>query len=286
MGRMWYYICYERILEVYAMTLDWLSILILAAVRGLTGILPLSDSGVQTVARSLMGLPMNGEADGFLDGLCILAVTIAICIVYHGELRACLRRPRGRRATEEERLGRRQWMLIVSSFVFSIPGLLFGNNISFMGNLVAVAVLSIVNGFVLFAWDRMSIGGKGLTEATIGDAAAIGIGQSLSVIPGFSRMGFTMSFGVFRGLDPSYCLQFSLLAAVPYYIIRALVLIISSAMPEGGIVLYLVGMALCGIIAYLALRLLRFSVRRGSAVHASFISWGLSLLLFMLYLVS
>lgn len=266
--------------------MSWLQTLILSVIRGLAGILPLSESAMLTIARDLLGLPLDGSGDDFLGGFCLMAVVIAIAIVYRRELLDCVFRSGGKHPSEREKLGRRQWMLLVSSFFFSIPGLIFGWNISFASNIFAVAILSVVNGFILFAGDRISRGSKELTSATLGDGVVTGLAQSASVIPGFSRTGITMTAGLIRGLDPAYCLKFSLLSAVPYFFIRALILIFSGSGAEIGVAQILGGMLLSGAASYLSIRLIRFSVRRGTAGYFTFISWGAGLLLFMLYLIS
>lgn len=266
------------------MDLSWLEILLLSVLNGLTGIFPMSDSGFLTAARNLLGLPLSGEADGFLQGLCLLGVAASICIVYRFELIRCFAQS-GRR-DEYGRLGQRQFMLVVCSFLFSIPGLVFGSGIPFAGKLIAVTFMLILDGFVIFAGDRMNRGENQLSEATLGDGIAIGLAQSISVLPGLSRTGLSMTFGIFRGLDPGYCLEFSMLSAIPFIFVRALILIFSSAKPEGGILLCMAGMFLSGIISYFALRILRFSVKRGSTGYFAFIAWGMALLMFMLYLIS
>lgn len=263
-----------------------ISILILSILYALAGVLPLPEGGVLAIARDLLGLPLDGSADRFLNGLCLLGVTAAIAVVYRRELRACLYRSGSRQASEQERLGGRQFMLLVVSFLFSLPGLVLGWNISFGSSLIVLALLSLVSGLVVFAGDRMAKGGKSVQEATLADAAAMGIGQSLSVLPGLSRVGLTLTLGIFRGLDPDYCLTFSMLAAIPYQLVRSVVLIVSGEKPLSGLILYFAAMVLSGALAYGALRLLRFHIRRNTAGYFSFLSLGASLLLGMLYLVS
>ena len=54
-----------------------------------------------------------------------------------------------------------------------------------------------------------------MNDITLQDAFIIGLSQSLSLIPGTSRSGITISTGLFLGLDNKTASKFSFLMAIP-----------------------------------------------------------------------
>ena len=54
-----------------------------------------------------------------------------------------------------------------------------------------------------------------MNDITLQDAFIIGLAQSLSLIPGTSRSGITISTGLFLGLDNKTASKFSFLMAIP-----------------------------------------------------------------------
>ena len=57
--------------------------------------------------------------------------------------------------------------------------------------------------------------GRSLERIRFQDALVMGIGQAVALLPGLSRSGSTMCFGLFSGLDRSAAARFSFLMAVP-----------------------------------------------------------------------
>jgi len=57
--------------------------------------------------------------------------------------------------------------------------------------------------------------GRGPEETGVGRAAFIGVAQGLGVFSGISRSGFTISAGLFAGLDREWAGEFSFLLAIP-----------------------------------------------------------------------
>ena len=60
-------------------------------------------------------------------------------------------------------------------------------------------------------WARM----RDVRSATVADGLCMGLAQALSIIPGLSRTGLTISAGILQGLEPEFSWNFSFLLAVP-----------------------------------------------------------------------
>lgn len=76
--------------------------------------------------------------------------------------------------------------------------------------------------FLLFEYlrrDKPIDAGKDISELSFKEAFAIGIFQSLSMIPGTSRSGATLIGGLIMGLNRKSAAEFSFLLAIPTMII-------------------------------------------------------------------
>lgn len=272
-----------------AMELSWLQIMILSALQGISGVLPLSDSGFLSVARKLMGLPMDGSGDRLYTALLQLAVLLTVCLVFRRELAGCVLSVSSRRSIQKEtrRLHERLFLLLI---VGAIPGLLSliikGRVAYFQEHLVYIGLLMALSGFIVFLGDRLGKGSRNLPETTLSDGLWMGFAHSLSVIPGLSRMGLVTTVGFLRGLEPEFCFRFSFLLWIPYLAVRALSGVIAGAGETPFQWAYLAGMVLAGALSYVSLRLLRYCVRRGTTSGFAFALWGASLFAFVLYLMA
>ena len=137
-----------------------------------------------------------------------------------------------------------------------------------------------------FLTDRIGHGKRDVRSATVGDGLCLGVAQAVSVVPGLSRTGLTMAAGVFCGLDLEFSWKFSFLLAVPTLLIQAIVAL-AGALREGAefYTPYLAGMALAGVCSYLALRFLRFVIRRNALGSFAYAVWAAALFAFVLYLI-
>lgn len=71
-----------------------------------------------------------------------------------------------------------------------------------------------ITGIVLLCTKKFSKGLRTLSELKIGDALWLGIFQGLSVIPGLSRSGITISALLFRNVERETAFKFSFLASI------------------------------------------------------------------------
>jgi undecaprenyl-diphosphatase len=80
-----------------------------------------------------------------------------------------------------------------------------------------VAVSTILWAFVLWWADRRAARNRvgDLREIGVGRALFVGLAQPLSLIPGTSRSGITLSAGLFAGLDRPTAARFAFLLGLP-----------------------------------------------------------------------
>ena len=116
----------------------------------------------------------------------------------------------------------------------------------------------LLTGVILLVVDYSSINGnKGTREANYGDAMWMGICQGVSVFPGISRLGLTMSTGLFCGMSRKFAVKYSLLMSIPAVIGAFIVEMgefTSVSMTVGRGFTYVLGMLIAGVTGYLVIR--------------------------------
>src|SRR5208282_3382111 len=75
--------------------------------------------------------------------------------------------------------------------------------------------MMVLVGIVLWIADRGHIGSKSMNAIHWGDAIVVGLAQAVSVIPGTSRSGATISAGLFRSMNRETAARFSFLLSTP-----------------------------------------------------------------------
>ncbi|MDH5174117.1 MAG: undecaprenyl-diphosphatase, partial [Elusimicrobiota bacterium] len=73
----------------------------------------------------------------------------------------------------------------------------------------------ILTGILLYFGDRIRNAHKGILETGIVDALIIGIAQAAAILPGISRAGATIIFGLFCGLERKWAVKYSFFLALP-----------------------------------------------------------------------
>lgn len=181
---------------------------ILGAVEGLTEFLPVSSTGHLILTAHVLGIPHTEFVKSFEISIQMGAI-MAIALLYW------------RRLIADKEL----WIRIAIAFLPTgllgftlyklIKGYLIGND--------RVVVISLVLGgvFLLFAdrfcsrFARIS----DLGQLSYSRALAIGLFQSLAMVPGVSRSGATIIGGMLMGLDRKSAAEFSFLLAFPTMLI-------------------------------------------------------------------
>jgi undecaprenyl-diphosphatase len=193
-----------------------LEAIVLGIVQGLTEFLPISSSAHQRIVPALFGWPDPGAA---FTAVTQLGTETAVVIFFRHEIWAIattwlrsLRDPR-LRAEPSARLG---WYLIVATIPIAVLGLTFEDQIeNGARDLWLIGTVLIVFALVLGYADRTGSHEREIAQLSTRDGIAIGLAQSLALIPGVSRSGATMSAGLLLGLQRPAAAKFGFLLAIP-----------------------------------------------------------------------
>ena len=191
--------------------LELLKAAILGIVEGLTEFLPISSTGHLIVAADLLNF--EGDAAATFEIFIQLGAVLAVLWYYRRDLRAQLR------ALPTDRATQRFWLNVFIAFLpAAAVGFLLHDWIkSVLFDPAVVAVSLIVGGIVFLLIERKPPVSTvhDLQGVTARQAAAIGVAQIVSLIPGVSRSGATIVGGFLAGLDRTTAVAFSFYLALP-----------------------------------------------------------------------
>jgi undecaprenyl-diphosphatase len=188
--------------------------IVLGIVQGLTEFLPISSTAHLLVGEHLLGIPSSDLMFAYLV-LIQLGTLLSLIALFWKELLALLRaffaRPL---STAENRLA---WYLILATIPAALAGFLLRDAVEhlFRQPLLEAAVRLLSAALLLVLAERLGQRSRRLDSLSALDALIIGLFQVLSIFPGASRSGTTISGGMLRGLDRPAAARFAFLLAVP-----------------------------------------------------------------------
>jgi len=194
--------------------MDWMQVVVLAVLQGVTEFLPISSSAHLILVSPLLGWPDQGLA---FDVALHVGSLVAIVHYLRAEILgiACgwWRHLRGGGASANSRLG---WAIIIATIPVGIAGLLLNSWVAHgLRQPMVIAAATAFFALVLWLADRMPAGRHDEHELNWRDTVIIGFAQALALIPGTSRSGITMTAGRAVGLSREAASRFSFLLAIP-----------------------------------------------------------------------
>ncbi|MBE7187661.1 undecaprenyl-diphosphate phosphatase [Jatrophihabitans endophyticus] len=201
-----------------------LQAIVLGIVQGLTEFLPVSSTAHLRIVPALFGWHFSynhgsNDPGAPFSAIIQLGTTIAIVVYFYRELLQVTvawfkgLTDRSVRSSLEYKLG---WYLILATVPVSVFGLIFSDQITTGArNLWIIAVTLIALAVILYAAEKVGSRRRGEEQITAVDAAVVGTAQALSLIPGASRSGTTITAGLFRGLTREAAARFSFLLSIP-----------------------------------------------------------------------
>ncbi len=222
-------------------------------IQGLTEFLPISSSGHLVLVPALLG---TEPPDLATSAMLHLGTLLAVLVYFRRDLLEMLR------FSEHGKLLIR--LLVIGTIPAAVLGLAFQSffdRISETPRYVAVALM--VTGVMLLATRVIALRARRVEDSGNGDAAFIGLGQAVALVPGISRSGITISAGLLRGFERAEAARYSFLLGIPAIAGAGLFKGIELAGEPGGIpgAVY-VGLLVAAVSGYAAIALLLRLIRR------------------------
>jgi undecaprenyl-diphosphatase len=210
--------------------MNFLEAIILGIVQGLTEFLPVSSSAHVQIASELMQIPglsdKNSATTAFIAT--IQLGTEAAVLIYFAKDIARLVKAWFRGLFNSKLRGnadyRMAWLVIIASIPVGLAGYLLREFIQeTVRTLWVVAFTMILFAAILYLADRFGRKQKQVEDMTFNTAVGFGLGQALAVIPGVSRSGASISFGLFAGFNRAAAARFSFLIGIPAVLASGLI---------------------------------------------------------------
>jgi undecaprenyl-diphosphatase len=247
--------------------MSWLEALILGIVQGLTEPLPVSSSAHLILVPWIGDFTYLREHEVFnktFDVALHIGTLAGVMIYFRREVAMMLRglvglvRNRSAR-NEDERLA---LLMVIGTIPAVIVGGLGEDYIDTrLGEPWQIAILLALFGLLL-AWADRQPERRKLDSVGPRDAVKVGLAQALSLMPGVSRSGVTITAGRLLGLDRDAAARFAFLLLIPSTggaVVFKGAQVASDGLPDGVVGPMLIGIAASGITGYAAIAaLLRF----------------------------
>jgi undecaprenyl-diphosphatase len=147
----------------------------------------------------------------------------------------------------------------------------------------AASYMLLITGSLLFLADRIKNPVRTEGDLNLLDAIVIGVVQGVSLIPGISRSGSTIAFGLFRGLTGETSARFSFLLSIPAIFGATLMELRNFRfLSSHECAVYVTGMVTACITGLFAIRFLLMLIKKRNLRYFSFYCWllGLSVLVY------
>jgi undecaprenyl-diphosphatase len=180
--------------------MSWIHALIIAIVEGITEFLPISSTGHMIIAEKALGMESTPFVNAFIVNIQFGAI-LSVLVLYWQRFFKSLNF---------------YYKLFVAFLPAAFFGLLLGKYIDMLlENVVVVAVMLIVGGFILLFVDKWLAAVDENQEISYKRALIIGLFQVIAMIPGVSRSAATIIGGMVQKLDRKNAAEFSFFLAVP-----------------------------------------------------------------------
>ena len=220
--------------------------IVLGIVQGVTEWLPISSSGHLVILQRLSGIYGSVAFDVMLH----LGTLLSVIYFLRKDLVDIIRAVLGFEFSS--RNGKLAFYTILGTLPVAVLGMLWKPFFeSLFTNLTIVGITLIINGVILY-FTRYS---KPHTEINLTASLFIGAAQAVSIIPGISRSGATISMALFRGIEKESAYKFSFLLSIVAILGASLVELGEIAFWPETLEAVILGVVTSSIVGYIALKI-------------------------------
>ena len=243
--------------------MDVLTAALMGLIQGITEWLPVSSTGHLLFAQKLAGI--HPEEMIFFNLVLHAATLLSVSFFLRKDLKrivpSMFRRKEGMGADEfgARRIG---WFALLATVPIAIAGIIESLFLKELFSSPApTAVALLITGVMLWVAENPGLR-KERKDLRLKDAAIIGCFQAISVVPGISRSGTTISAGCYLGFKRDFVATFSFMLSIPAIILAFSygVLFLGQHPVDGGSIA--IGAAIAAITGVLALKWLFGQIQR------------------------
>jgi len=199
--------------------MTFLQSIILGIIQGLTEFLPVSSSAHLVLFPYWLSWNIPAT-DAFIFNVLVQLGTLLAVIIYFwhdllGIIKSMVSGVIHQQLFKDPdaRLG---WLVVLATIPAGIAGLFLKDTVeAAFSSPVATALLLLLTALMLILSEKVSKSIRRSPTPGPKDAIIIGLFQALSIFPGVSRSGSTITGGLLRGMDRSAAARFSFLMSIP-----------------------------------------------------------------------
>jgi len=238
-----------------------LQAIFLGIVQGLTEFLPISSSAHLVIVPALFRWKIPEQQAFIFDVLVQIGTLVAVIIFFWRDLLGILQSAfqglfqRKPFATSQARLG---WYILLATIPAGVLGLLIKDQVEqAFNNPRMVGIFLLVTAILLGIGEYFGKRSRSLDQITWFDALWIGLFQAISIFPGISRSGSTISGGMLKSFNRPSAARFSFLMSIPIMLAAGLLAIkdllrVSDFINQ--VPSLLVGFITAAVVGYLSIR--------------------------------
>ncbi len=253
---------------------------ILGIVQGITEFLPISSTAHLIIFRDV--LHWDAWKKEAVDGIQLGSV-FAVLMYFWNDIRNILEG--AWLAFQRQEWQRYEWKMFMGIAIGAIPALLGGLGLKILKveleSPLTIAIMSIVMAMLLGLAEKVGSRKRGFEDVEVKDGILVGLGQMISLLPGASRSGSTLTTGLFIGLQRQTAARFSFLLGLPTLAIATLVQAKDVLNVEGMFLPLIVGIISTFIFSYLSIAwLLKFLQRNSNWIFVWYrLAFGMAILI-------
>lgn len=187
---------------------------LLGIVQGLTEFIPVSSTAHLLIGQRLLGLPADAAMFSFLV-IVQLGTLVSLFAFYWRDLLSIVKATLDfRHSSPERNLG---LYIIIATIPALLAGYLLKDAVEalFKQPMLEASIRLFTAAVLLTLAEWLTRKNRTLESMTWLDALLVGVMQVISVFPGASRSGTTISGGMFRGFDRPSAARFAFLMSIP-----------------------------------------------------------------------
>ena len=252
--------------------IEYLKVIILGIVEGITEWLPISSTGHLILVDEFMKLNMSDAFKEMFDVLVQLGAILAVVVIYFKKLLPV------DMVKKEDNSKKPAWnkdklilwcKILVACLPAAIIGLPFNDKIDeLFYNAPTVAIMLIVYGIAFIIVEKLHKGKEfkinDISSITFKTAALIGIFQVLALIPGTSRSGATIVGAMIIGVGRTAAAEFTFYLAIPVMFGASLLKLIKFgfAFTAAEAAALILGMVVAFVVSIIAIRFLMGYIKK------------------------
>jgi undecaprenyl-diphosphatase len=194
-------------------------VIVLAIIQSLTEFLPISSTAHLREVPLLLGWDNPALNSLDFDIALHLGTLVALLAYFYRDWIQLTAQAFGLKYQPDPVLGQNRkllWLLAIATIPVGALGYFFKDQAEGpWRNSLVIGTMLIVFGFVMYLAELLGQSKRDIGQVSFADSMAIGVAQALSIVPGVSRSGITISAGLLRNLDRQTAARFSFLLSTP-----------------------------------------------------------------------